>query len=255
MTEPRTFCSRSFLFFAPVLLCGSLLVLPARLHAALDTDGDGISDSDETNIYATDPLLTDTDGDAYPDTDEITRGFSPRFGDKKKLIEVDSDKDYLNDAWEVLLGTGVMNPDTDGDTYLDGTEVAAGYDPLNAERVQLDKVIRVDLAKQQLTYTFGGKVLGSFPISSGVAKLPTPKGEFAVLDKVLLKHYGGVGYDYPNTKWNLHFTTRKYRYYIHGTYWHNDFGKPKSHGCVNVSYANMESLYWWAQIGTKVVIQ
>src|SRR3989344_6809433 len=115
MTEPRTFCSRSFLFFAPVLLCGSLLVLPARLHAALDTDGDGISDSDETNIYATDPLLTDTDGDGSPDTDDITRGFSPRFGDKKKLIEVDSDKDYLNDAWEVLLGTGGMNPDTDGD--------------------------------------------------------------------------------------------------------------------------------------------
>ena len=27
-----------------------------------------------------------------------------------------------------------------------------------------------------------------------------------------------------------------------------------SHGCVNVSYANMEPLYWWAQVGTKVLI-
>jgi len=147
-----------------------------------------------------------------------------------------------------------MNPDSDGDKYLDGTEVAASYDPLNIERIQREKLIKVDLKKQQLDYYFGDILFGSFPISGGVAGWPTPKGEFAILAKVPVKHYGGVGWDYPNTKWNLHFTTTKYRYYIHGAYWHNDFGKPKSHGCVNVSYANMESLYWWAQIGTKVII-
>ncbi|PIY62567.1 hypothetical protein COY93_02865 [Candidatus Uhrbacteria bacterium CG_4_10_14_0_8_um_filter_58_22] len=45
-------------------------------------------------------------------------------------------------------------------------------------------------------------------------------------------------------------------YYIHGAYWHNLFGKARvSHGCVNVGYADMERLYWWAQVGTRVVVE
>ncbi|MDP3985970.1 MAG: L,D-transpeptidase, partial [Candidatus Veblenbacteria bacterium] len=45
-----------------------------------------------------------------------------------------------------------------------------------------------------------------------------------------------------------------YSYYIHGAWWHNNFGKPQSHGCVNVAYEHMERLYTWAQVGTKVII-
>lgn len=233
-----------------------LLLMPVLVKAAtpVDTDGDGIPGDEEINIYATDPNKADTDGDGIPDGDEIVRGYSPRFGDKKKLIQVDSDKDYLNDAWELALGTGIMNPDSDGDGFLDGTEVASGFDPLNAEPIRIEKRIEVDLKTQHLKYYFGDTLFGSFPISSGIARLPTPKGEFTVLDKVPVKHYAGVGWDYPNTKWNLHFATKKLRYFIHGAYWHNKFGKPMSHGCVNVSYENMEPLYWFAQIGTRVVI-
>lgn len=220
----------------------------------LDSDGDGLTDDDELGVYFTDPANPDTDGDGYGDGTEINNGYSPRFAAGKRLLEVDSDSDYLNDAWELISGTGLMNADSDGDLYLDGTEVAASYDPLDPRPVKRDKLIRVDLARQQLTYTFGDKVFGSFLISGGVSSMPTPKGEFSILDKVPVKHYGGAGFDYPNTKWNLHFTTRRYRYYIHGAYWHDNFGQPMSHGCVNVAYDQMEPLYWWAQLGTRVVI-
>ncbi len=237
-------------------ICATLLCLrTAQAQADLDTDNDGLTDSQENNIYYTDPTLPDTDGDGFSDANEITNGYSPRFSDNKKMTEVDSDKDYLPDAWELSLGTGLMNPDSDGDLYLDGTEVRAGFDPLNQERVQKEKLISVSLAKQSLTYSFDGRTLETFPISGGVAGLPTPRGDFAVIKKYPLKNYGGAGYYYPNTKWNLHFTTINYNYYIHGAYWHNDFGKPKSHGCVNVSYSNMERLYDWAQVGTKIKIQ
>lgn len=178
--------------------------------------------------------------------------------DNKKVqaVIIDTDKDYLPDAWEKIIGTDPKNPDTDGDKYLDGTEVAAGFDPLNKEQKQIPKLIKVDLKTQHLWYYFGDKLLADFPISSGIRSMPTPKGEFKVLDKVPVKSYGGKGYNFyfPNTKWNLHFTTGKYRFYIHGAYWHNKFGQPMSHGCVNVSYANMEALYWFAQKGTKVII-
>ncbi len=238
-------------FFVPAAAAAEPTAAPDR---TVDSDGDGLTDYEETHIYFTDPHNKDTDGDGYDDGLEISKGFSPRFGGGKRLVDVDSDKDYLNDGWELIMGTGLMNPDSDGDKYLDGTEVAAGYDPLRPDPVKLQKEIRVDLARQHLTYTFGGKVFGDFPISSGVRSMPTPKGEFTIMAKVPVKHYGGPGYDLPNTKWNLMFTKRAYGYYIHGAYWHNNFGHPMSHGCVNVSYANMESLYWWAQLGTRVVI-
>lgn len=232
-----------------------LLIWPlVSLAEDLDTDNDGLSDQEEINIYFTKYDQADTDGDGYNDGVEIKAGFSPHYGGGKKLIEVDSDKDYLNDKWELVLGTGLMNPDSDGDLYLDGTEVAASYDPLDKETNKLEKIIKVDIAKQNLSYYFDNKLFDSFPISSGISGMNTPEGEFKILDKVPVKYYGGSNYDYPNTKWNLHFTTRTYRYYIHGAYWHNNFGHPMSHGCVNVAYENMEHLYWWAQYDTKVII-
>ncbi len=242
------------LYVFVVLLIASVCHI-ARAQDIVDTDHDGLSDDDELHMYGTDPLLADTDGDGYSDGDEIAQGYSPLFGDKKKLMQVDSDKDGLNDAWEIKLGTDLKNPDTDGDGFSDGDEVAAGFDPLNSDKIQEEKRIEVDLKTQHLKYFFGDVEMASFPISSGVKTMPTPVGEFKVLDKVPVKHYGGPGYDLPNTKWNLHFTTGKYRYYIHGAYWHHNFGHPMSHGCVNVSYENMEPLYWFAQVGTKVSIK
>ncbi|MDD3284820.1 MAG: L,D-transpeptidase family protein [Patescibacteria group bacterium] len=222
-----------------------------------DADNDDLPDFEEENIYYTDPNNFDTDGDGIPDGKEVKDKTSPRHKDKK-MIEVDSDKDYLNDYWEILINTNLMNADTDGDLYLDGTEVKAGNNPLdNNPEAKLDKLIKVDIKTQNLKYYFGNTMLDSFPISSGIRGMETPSGEFKVLNKVDSKRYGGPGYnfDYPNTKWNLHFTTGKYRFYIHGAYWHNNFGHPMSHGCVNVSYENMELLYWFSQIGTKIVIK
>jgi lipoprotein-anchoring transpeptidase ErfK/SrfK len=233
----------------------AIFIYPVLVNAQvieLDTDNDGLTDQQEINIYFTDPKNADSDGDTFSDGEEVKNNYSPLFGDKKKLIQVDSDKDYLNDAWEIILGTGLMNPDTDGDKFLDGTEVAAGYDPLDILPNKLPKLIKVNLAKQNLEYTFGDKVLGNFAISSGLRNTPTPKGNFTVLSKIPVKRYAGTGYNYPNTKWNLNF---KSGYYIHGAYWHNKFGQPMSHGCVNVAYEDMEALYWWAQVGTPVIIK
>ncbi len=87
-----------------------------------DSDGDGLLDSDETDIYGTDPALSDTDGDGLTDGEEVlVYGTNP-------LLE-DCDEGGIADGWEVLVdGTDPLNPlddivDTDGDGLLDGVEI------------------------------------------------------------------------------------------------------------------------------------
>ncbi|MEI7741734.1 MAG: L,D-transpeptidase family protein [bacterium] len=242
------------------LLC--FLILPRTLNAVattdqnIDTDKDGLTDLDETVKYYTSPQLTDTDGDGKSDGEEIKNGDSPRFKGKK-LSEVDSDKDGLNDSWELILGTSLANADTDGDTFKDGLEVNSGFDPTNKNPVKVEKSIRVSDKELRLRYYFGDKELAVLPVSTGKKSTPTPHGDFKVIAKVPVKYYKGPTWDYPNTKWNLFFTTeRGYRFYIHSAYWHNKFGKsPVSGGCVNVRVADMGALYDFAQVGTKVYIQ
>lgn len=246
------------LFLAVAIVAAFFICRPnsALAAQAIDSDSDGLSDADEISLYHTDPNNADTDGDGQSDYEEIYNGFSPLKAEPVKLSSLDSDSDGVPDSWEIRLGLDLLNPDTDGDGYADGVEVNNGYDPKSAEPRKLDKEIKVNLAEQKLAYYFNNIELENFLISSGVKSMPTPEGSFTVLDKVPSKDYGGGRYNfyYPDTKWNLHFTTQGLRYYIHGAYWHDKFGRPMSHGCVNVSYANMERLYNFAQVGTEIEI-
>ena len=96
--------------------------------ACEDSDGDGILDADEINIYGTDPMVSDTDGDGLDDGDEInTHGTNP--------LVADTDGDGLTDGQEVNThGTNPLVADTDGDGLTDGQEVNThGTDPLVAD--------------------------------------------------------------------------------------------------------------------------
>ncbi len=105
-----------------------------------DTDEDKLDDGREVNIYHTNPLVADTDGDEVNDGDEADKYFSNPLnidtdGDgvddgaeantySSSLIDVDTDKDGLNDGVEVK--TYITDPiklDTDGDGLNDGIEV------------------------------------------------------------------------------------------------------------------------------------
>ena len=41
---------------------------------------------------------------------------------------------------------------------------------------------------------------------------------------------------------------------LHGAYWHDNFGKPSSHGCVNLSLADAAWLFDWANEGEWVIL-
>ncbi len=166
---------------------------------------------------------------------------------------VDTDKDGLSDELELQLGTDPNNPDTDGDGYTDGEEVANGYNPLvgNNDR-NVKRSVSVDLDTQTMQYYMNGVAVGEAPVSTGIIGRETPVGDFKIFKKVPVVHYKGPGYDLPNTKWNLEF---KKTYYLHGAYWHKQFGiRPMSHGCVNIAYVDAEKIYKFLQIGDDVKI-
>lgn len=235
-----------------VLSAGSS-VTPSSSLMLLDSDGDSLSDYDETYVYHTDPQMVDTDGDGYNDAQEVRNGFSPHVVNQR-LSATDFDGDGLSDETELALKTDLGRKDSDNDGMSDRDEVYGGRDPLNASATTstVKRTVHVDLDRQQLTYFFNGIKLGTMPVSTGQPKTPTPPGSFKIIRKVPVVHYVGPGYDLPNTKWNLEF---KRSYYLHGAYWHDQFGiRTMSHGCVNMAYRDVEKLYAFLQVGDTVDI-
>lgn len=103
---------------------------------------------------------------------------------------------------------------------------------------------------QQRVYAFeNGELMRYFIVSTGLPRTPTVKGDYAVYVKLESDHMTGPGYDLLGVPWVMYF----YRgYALHGTYWHNNFGHPMSHGCVNMRTPEAEWLYQWAPMGTAV---
>ncbi|MCS6843982.1 MAG: LysM peptidoglycan-binding domain-containing protein [Caldilineales bacterium] len=113
--------------------------------------------------------------------------------------------------------------------------------------------IDIDLSAQRLTAYEGSTPVFSTLISSGRNPTPTPVGLFRVGYKVRSQRMTGPGYDLPNVPWVMYFTNRGHA--IHGAYWHNNFGYPMSHGCVNVPVSNAQWLYNFAPVGTPVRVR
>jgi len=114
------------------------------------------------------------------------------------------------------------------------------------------KSIVIDLSEQTLTAYENTTPVLSVLISAGLPYTPTPIGEFAIYEKLRSQTMVGPGYRLPNVQYVAYF----YRSYaIHGTYWHNNFGHPMSHGCVNMTNADAQWLYDWAPIGTPVSVR
>jgi lipoprotein-anchoring transpeptidase ErfK/SrfK len=114
-----------------------------------------------------------------------------------------------------------------------------------------ERWIDVDLSEQRLYAYEGQQVVASFLVSTGVWQYPTVTGQYHIYVKYLYTDMAGVGYYLPNVPYTMYF----YRGYgIHGTYWHNNFGHPMSHGCINMYTPDAAWMFNWASVGTLVNI-
>ena len=112
-----------------------------------------------------------------------------------------------------------------------------------------DKLIVVDTETQMVTAFEGDTMVFSNRCSSGAKGTETPMGEFRTYHKGPAVHMTNQGdaleniYNLPGVPWCSFFTGAGHAF--HGTYWHNDYGRPRSHGCVNLTSEEAKFLYRW----------
>ena len=112
-----------------------------------------------------------------------------------------------------------------------------------------DRWIDINLSEQR-TYAYEGSTLvNSFVVSTGTWQHPTVTGTYNVYVKYRYADMSGPGYYLPSVPYVMYF----YKGYgLHGTYWHNNFGTPMSHGCVNLRTDEAGWLFDWAYVGIVV---
>ncbi|HLA07703.1 MAG TPA: L,D-transpeptidase family protein [Anaerolineales bacterium] len=121
--------------------------------------------------------------------------------------------------------------------------------PLSPEVPNEEKHIIVDLASQMVTAFEGEKLVLSQRCSSGAKGTETPTGEFRTYHKGPSVHMTNQGdaleniFNLPGVPWCSFFTGIGNAF--HGAYWHNDYGRPRSHGCVNLPADAAKFLYRW----------
>jgi len=111
--------------------------------------------------------------------------------------------------------------------------------------------IDINLSTQQLFAYEGDVMVNAFLVSTGVSATPTVTGTYKMYARYLYADMHGPGYFLPDVPYVMYF----YKSYgIHGTYWHNNFGTPMSHGCVNMSIADAGWVFNWSTFGTTVKV-
>jgi len=129
--------------------------------------------------------------------------------------------------------------------------------PLSPEVPPASKRIRISLMRQTLTAFEEDQQVFSARISSGLdrekeGEIPwrTPSGNFMVTSKMPSQRMGEdpitadiSGYVLPGVPWVCFFHNTGVA--LHGTYWHNNYGVPMSHGCVNMTPADAKWIFRW----------
>jgi lipoprotein-anchoring transpeptidase ErfK/SrfK len=156
-----------------------------------------------------------------------------------------------------------VNPNYYGGVDMLWAEAAA-FRPVTADDVAPinpgveNKHVVVDVIHQALSCFEGSQEIYYCRVSTGakfdmygnvVDKWSTPVGQHRVSRKYIsLQMSGGTtgaGYDLPGIGWTSIFATGGVA--IHSTFWHNNYGDPMSHGCVNTLPEDAHWIFRWTE--------
>ncbi|MFW5772080.1 MAG: L,D-transpeptidase family protein [Phototrophicaceae bacterium] len=162
-------------------------------------------------------------------------------------------KQYGVSVADIVAMNDLANPDL----LFVGQElripVAGEYTPSAAEAPPppeaVGRSILVDTTAQRIYAYEDGQLVRSHLVSTGRPETPTVKGDYRVYIKLRTDDMSGDDYFLPDVPYTMYFYQG---YAIHGTYWHNSFGRVMSHGCVNLPIDEAEWFYNFASVGTLV---
>ena len=201
----------------PAKIQASVDALPALVNRA-PVNGAVVTDAEGTVLETTTP---GADGRTLGDTAAVAKDFAAQLGD----------------------GNGV---------YALPVQVTPAVMATSA------RMVEVNLSEQMLYMKENGQVIDSWPISSGIAESPTTVGHFTVQshhDVQTMTSSSATddywNYEVPNVQWIMYYYGGEA---LHGVYWHNDFGNPRSHGCVGMPNWRAKEIYDWLPNGGDVWI-
>ncbi|HEX9797337.1 MAG TPA: L,D-transpeptidase [Anaerolineales bacterium] len=129
-------------------------------------------------------------------------------------------------------------------------------DGTRPEGVESDRWISIDLYEQTVSAYEDGELVYATIASTGLQGWWTQPGTFQVYAKLDVDTMQGAFeadrsdyYYLQDVPWVLYYDQARA---IHGAYWHNGYGYPRSHGCVNLSPVDANWFYRWAEEGTYV---
>jgi LysM repeat protein len=155
----------------------------------------------------------------------------------------------LSNADHIEVGQTLMIPSASAASAVDfGIVLPAAP----AAAVATGRSIVVDLSDSRIYAYEDGRLVRNVLASTGLPATPTVQGDYAIYVKYPAQTMSGPGYYLPDVPYVMYFYQG---YGIHGTYWHNNFGRPMSHGCVNLPTPEAEWFYNWASVGTPVHVQ
>jgi lipoprotein-anchoring transpeptidase ErfK/SrfK len=176
----------------------------------------------------------------------------------KHIVEAGQELGLIARQYNVSLDDIVrLNDISNPDLLYVGQELmipAAGiYEPTQADAppapTTAGRSIVVSLSHQRIYAYENGQLVHSHLASTGLPGSPTVQGDYSIYVKYLADDMTGPGYYLPQVPYTMYFYQG---YAIHGTYWHNSFGRPMSHGCVNLPTSEAQWFYDWASVGTPV---
>jgi len=152
---------------------------------------------------------------------------------------------------DILTLNNITNPDLiypGQSLVIPGTGV---YVPSNPPPppTNIGKAIVVSTGDQRIYAYENGVLVRTHLTSTGLPATPTLLGDYAVYVKYRATDMSGPDYFLPQVPFTMYFYQG---YGIHGTYWHNSFGRPMSHGCVNLPTPEAEWFFNFAEVGTPV---
>jgi lipoprotein-anchoring transpeptidase ErfK/SrfK len=164
-----------------------------------------------------------------------------------------------------MVWYSLFDPKNDSTYYVPAADVrpiaTTEYTPIARDVPAGEKRIVVSIAEQTLTAYEGDEEVLRTLISSGVPSLEpppegepptdTPKGSWRIQLKTPSRHMGNgrltsdyEAYELPGVPWTMAFHQDGYA--LHGSYWHNNFGRQMSHGCINMRNVDALWLFRWS---------